>query len=78
MFDIVKSMDFVLPFCWYKDFYTLHLTAYYILYILTPYIVDHKSMFSPIVHAEESCSIITVKTADCAAPTKHIHVVSES
>ena len=40
--------------------------------------MDHKSMLNPITHAEELCSAIPVKTADCAAPKKHIHVVSES
>ena len=41
--------------------------------------MDHKSMLSPIIHAEGlSCSAIIVKTADCAAPIKHIHAVSDN
>lgn len=74
MIDIVRTLDFVLYFICYKDHV---LVISYLLY-LTPYIVDHKSMLSLIVHAECLCSAITVKTADCAAPTKHIHVVSDS
>ena len=36
-------------------------------------------MLSPIIHAVWLlCSAITVKTADCAAPIKHIHVVSDN
>ena len=41
--------------------------------------MDHKSMLSPIIHAEGLlCSTIIVKIADCAAPIKHIHVVSDN
>jgi len=36
-------------------------------------------MLSPIIHAEVLLrSDIAVKTADCAAPIKHIHVVSDN
>lgn len=45
---------------------------------LTPYSVDHKSMLNPIFQAVGLCSTNDVKTADCAAPTKHIHVVRDS
>jgi len=36
-------------------------------------------MLNPIIHAEGLLrSTITVKTADCIAPRKHIHVVSDN
>lgn len=35
-------------------------------------------MLNPTVHADLLCSTITVKTADCAPPTKHIHVVNDN
>lgn len=40
--------------------------------------VDHKSTLKPMVQAAGLCSMHTVKTADCAAPIKHIHVVSDN
>lgn len=40
--------------------------------------VDHRSISNPILQAAPLCSIIDVKTADCAPPRKLIHVVSES
>lgn len=40
--------------------------------------MDQKSMLKPIVQAVLLCCMMTVKTADCAAPIKLIHVVSES
>lgn len=40
--------------------------------------VDQKSMLNPMVQAARSCSMITVKTADCAPPIKLIHAVSDS
>lgn len=40
--------------------------------------VDQRSILSPILHWTGLCATITVKTADCAAPRKHIQVVSES
>lgn len=46
--------------------------------ILTPYTVDQKSMLNPMAQAAGLCSMMTVKTADCAPPTKLIHVVSDS
>lgn len=35
-------------------------------------------MLNPMVQAARLCCIITVKTADCAPPTKLIHVVRDS
>jgi hypothetical protein len=35
-------------------------------------------MLNPMAQAARLCSMITVKTADCAAPIKLIHVVSDS
>lgn len=41
--------------------------------------MDHKSMLRPIIQAEGLlCSAMAVKRADCAAPMKHIHVVSDN
>lgn len=41
--------------------------------------MDQKSMSNAMDHAAGlCCSTITVKTADCAAPMKFIHVVSDS
>lgn len=37
-----------------------------------------RSMSNPIIHAVGLCSTEAVKTADCMAPIKFIHVVSES
>lgn len=74
MIDIVRTLDFKFFFFGANILHSLS-SAY--LY-LTPYIVDHKSMLSPIVHAERFCSTITVKTTDCAAPTKLIHVASDN
>lgn len=45
--------------------------------ILTPYIMDHKSILNPIVHADLLCSTIIVKIADWAPPIRHIHVVND-
>lgn len=45
---------------------------------LTAYRMDQRSMLNPTVQAARSCSIQTVNTADCAAPMKLIHVVSDS
>lgn len=40
--------------------------------------MDQRSMLNPTVQAARLCSIQTVNTADCAAPMKLIHVVSDS
>jgi hypothetical protein len=46
--------------------------------ILTPYMVDQKSILNPMVQAARLCSMISVNTADCAPPIKLIHAVSDS
>lgn len=46
--------------------------------LLTPYIVDQKSMLKPIVQAALLCCTMIVKKPDCAAPTKLIHVVNDN
>lgn len=39
----------------------------------------HQNLMSnPMAHADGLCSINAVKMADCAPPTMHTHVVSES
>lgn len=40
--------------------------------------VDQRSILSPILQSAGLRATITVKTADCAAPRKHIQVVSDS